>query len=124
MDTTSTPHAPMKIVATERLIPAYLEKLGRQNSLAAIVALLIVAFSVFSLLFPIGEISNGAFISGMLCILASLIGASWAWTTAYRARRGALQLDSRYQLAWFLIGTGLLANGLGRTYVTYLSYNR
>jgi len=124
MDTTSTSHAPMKIIATERLIPAYLEKLGRQNSLAAIVAMLIVAFSLFSLLFPIGENSNGAFISGMLCILASLIGASWAWTTAYRARRGALQLDSRYQLAWFLIGTGLLANGLGRTYVTYLSYNK
>src|SRR6266567_1144966 len=124
MDTTSTPHAPMKIIATERLIPAYLEKLGRQNSLAAIVAMLIVAFSLFSLLFPIGENSNGAFISGMLCILASLIGASWAWTTAYRARRGALQLDSRYQLAWFLIGTGLLANGLGRSYVTYLTYNR
>src|SRR5437764_12612979 len=105
MDTTRTTHAPMKIIATERLIPAYLEKLGQQNSLAAIVALLIVAFSVFSLLFPIGENSNGAFISGMLCTLASLIVSSSAWGSPYRARRSALQADSRFALPWLFIST-------------------
>ena len=123
MNTLSKSGAPMKIIATERLIATYLEKLDRQNGLAAIGALLIVTFSLFVLLFHIGEAPNVALISDALCAVASLIGAFSAWTIVYRARRGALQLDSRYQLAWFLVGSSLLANGLGRAYVTSLIYN-
>jgi len=123
MDTLSKSGSPMKIIATERLISTYLEKLDRQNGLAAIGALLIVTFSLFVLLFHIGEAPNVALIPDALCAVASLIGAFSAWTIVYRARRGALQLDSRYQLAWFLVGSSLLANGLGRAYITSLMYN-
>jgi len=123
MDTLSKSGSPMKIIATERLISTYLEKLDRQNGLAAIGALLIVTFSLFVLLFHIGEAPNVALIPDALCAVASLIGAFSAWTIVYRARRGALQLDSRYQLAWFLVGSSLLANGLARAYVTSLMYN-
>lgn len=124
MDTLGEVNAPVKMNATERLTPAYLEKLNRQNGFVTLVAWLIFTSSLVVLLFHIGGDAYSAFISNALCILAALIGAVLAWTATYRARHGALQSGSRYQLAWLLIGAGLLANSLGRAYVTYLTYNK
>lgn len=43
-----------------------------------------------------------------------------AFITAYRARYGPLRLQSSRQLAWLLVGLGLMANCLGGLYYTYL----
>src|SRR5438067_203198 len=112
----------MKYIATERLTHAYLQKLGRQNYLATGVVVLIVIVSLFWMLFHIGGEHTVGLFSHSIYTLGSLLGASWAWTTSYQARRGALELERHYQFAWLLIGLGLLANGLGGAYFTYLEY--
>lgn len=94
----------MKYAATERLTPAYLQKLGRQNTVATGVVVLIFTGSLCWMLFHIGGDRTIGLFSDTIYTLGSLIGASWAWTTSYRGRRGALELEPRYQFAWLLIG--------------------
>src|SRR3989442_978867 len=103
------PEVCMKYLATERLTHAYLQKLGRQNYLATGVAILIVTISLFWMLFHVGGDRTAGLVSSSSYTLVSLLGASWAWTTMYRARRGVLELEPRYQFAWLLIGLSLLA---------------
>ena len=113
----------MKYNATVGLTSAYIQKLGRQNKIATGVAVLIVTVSLFWMLFHIGGDRTVGLFSDTIYTLGLLMGASWAWIISYRARRGALQLELRYQIAWLLIGLGLLADGLGRAYFAYLEYN-
>ncbi len=111
-----------KMSATEELTLAYLRKLSRQNYIATASATLIVTFSLIWLIFQFGGYAGMAvtlFANSMYAV-ASLIGAYWAWMTAYRARYGPLRLEPRHQLAWLLIGIGLFANGVGGIIYTYL----
>src|SRR5947209_7008343 len=113
----------MKYNATVGLTSAYLQKLGRQNNFATGVAVLVVTISLFWMLFHVGGDRTVGLFSDSICTLGLLMGATLAWTTCYRARRGALELEPRYQLTWLLIGLGLFADSLGRAYFDYLEYN-
>src|SRR6266851_16607 len=113
----------MKHKATVRLTSAYLQKLGRQNNFATGFAVLVVTISLFWMLFHAGGDRTAGLFSDTIYTLGSLMGASLAWITSYRARWGALELKPRYQFAWLLIGLGLLADGLGGAYFAYLEYN-
>jgi hypothetical protein len=104
----------MKYAATERLTPAYLQKLGRQNIVATGVVVLIFTVSLFWMLFHIGGDRTIGLFSDIIYTLGSLIGTSWAWTTSYRGRRGTLKLEPRYQFAWLLIGLGSVCKWSGQ----------
>ncbi|HLI07751.1 MAG TPA: GAF domain-containing sensor histidine kinase [Ktedonobacteraceae bacterium] len=103
----------MKAIAVERLTRSYLGKLYFQNYLAAIATFAIVSLSVYWLVFRIGGQYTVTLFSDSLYAASSLIGAWWAFVTAYRMRYGPVKMESRYQLAWLLIGIGLLANSAG-----------
>jgi Histidine kinase-, DNA gyrase B-, and HSP90-like ATPase len=52
--------------------------------------------------------------------LTSFVGATWAFITSYRSRYGPLKLQPSRQLAWLLVSLGILVNGLGSIYFTYM----
>jgi GAF domain len=110
----------LKATVNDELTRAYLQKLGWQNYLATTIFVVLVTVSIFWSLFHIGSDNGLKLLSNIMYPLSSAIGAIWAFTTAYRARRGPLRLERHYQLAWLLVGLGLLANCLGGIYFTYL----
>ncbi len=103
-----------------RLTLPYLRKLERENYLALATVVLLSAAGLFGLLFHIGGASDPYLVSNVMYPLTSLVGACWAFITAYRARYGPLKLQPSHQLAWLLVGLGLTANCLGSIYYTYM----
>jgi len=110
----------LKTHATTKLTRAYLQKLDRQNYLATTFAVLIATFSLFWMLFHIGGNDVVALFSDFMYGIAGFIGATFAFTTVYRARRGPLRLSSAHQLAWLLVSLGMLADSIGGFYFAYL----
>lgn len=110
----------MRITATPQLTRAYLKKLGRQNYFATAGSIVIITAGFFWLLFHLGGNTAVTFVGDALYAVTAWIAAWWACTTARRARHGAVRLDPRLQLAWLLIGIGLVTNGIGDSYYTYL----
>ncbi|MDQ6644370.1 MAG: hypothetical protein M3Y76_07960, partial [Chloroflexota bacterium] len=110
----------MSTTVNDELTRAYLQKLGRQNYVATTIFVVLVTISVFWFLFHIGGDRGLTLLVHIMYPLSSIIGAVWAFITAYRARNGPLRLERHYQLAWLLTGLGLLANCLSRSYFTYL----
>ena len=110
----------METLATTKLTRAYLQKLDRQNYLATAFAVLIVTFSLFWMLFHIGEDTVAGMFSDVMYSVAGFIGAVFAFTTVYRARRGPLRLSSTHQLAWLLVSLGMLADSIGGFYFAIL----
>ena len=96
------------------------KNLGRQNYIATTIFVVLATISIFWSLFHIGGDQGLMRLSNIMYPLSSMIGAFWALITAYRARRGPLRLERHYQLAWLLVGLGLLANCFGGIYFTYL----
>lgn len=94
--------------------------LDRERYLAFAITVLLSLLGLCSILFRIGQQAYPDLVSNIMYPLTSFVGASWAFLTAYRARRGSLRLASQHQVAWLLIGAGLLANTLGSLYYTYL----
>ncbi len=80
---------------------------------------LIITFGLLGILVPRKD-QNLALVFSLLSLLAPLIGTSWAWMTAHRARSGPVPMPFGYQCAWFVIGLAVLTSGLSRAYVTYL----
>ena len=113
----------MKTVATEKLTLAHLQKLDRSIYIATASCILIVILSLFWMLFRLGGDKNTVTFADSAYAVTSLIGAYWAFSTAYMARKGPIVLVPRHQLAWLFVGCGLLVNSLGGTYYTYLEYN-
>lgn len=103
----------MKAIATGQLTRIYLGKLNFQNYLAVIGSFLLISLSLYWLVFRIGGRDVVTLFSNSMYAISSLIGAWWAFVTVYRMRFGPVQMESRYQLAWLLIGLGLFANALG-----------
>jgi signal transduction histidine kinase len=103
-----------------RLTLSYLRKLERENYLALAAVILFIAAGLFGLLFHISGNNNPDLVSNIMYPLTSFIGAGWAFITAYRARYGPLKLQLSHQLAWLLVGLGLMANCIGGVYYTYL----
>jgi signal transduction histidine kinase len=112
----------LKTTATDKLTRPYLQKLSRQNYFATVLTILIVIFSLFWELYQFGGKKNTIYFADSMYAVAAWIGAFWAWRTAYRTRFGPLRLEPRHQLAWFLIGVALFANGIGGAYYTYLEW--
>lgn len=110
----------MKTTVTADLTRDYLQRLERQNYLATMILVVIVTISIFWCLFHIGNSTVLELFSNLMYPLSSAIGALWVGMTAYRARRGPLRLAPHHQLAWLLIGLGLLANCLGAVYYAYM----
>ena len=110
----------MKTTVTADLTRDYLQRLERQNYLATMILVVIVTISIFWCLFHIGNSTVLELFSNLMYSLSSAIGALWVGMTAYRARRGPLRLAPHHQLAWLLIGLGLLANCLGAVYYAYM----
>ena len=98
---------------------ASVEKRGRHYGRVIGQIVRIIAFGLLGILVPKKDQSL-AFVFCLLSLLAPLIGTSWAWMTAHRARSGPMPMPIGYQCAWFLIGLAVLTSGLGRAYVTYL----
>ena len=103
----------MKAIATGRLTRSYLGKLSFQGYFSVIVTFVIISLSVYWLVFRIGGQNTVTLFSDSMYAVSSLIAAWWAFLTAYRMRFGPVRMEPRYQLAWLLIGLGLLANSLG-----------
>ncbi len=112
----------MKTVAINKVTLAHLRKLDRSVYIATACSILLVSCSLFWMLLRFGGDENTILFSNIAYTIASLIGAYWAFSTAYMARKGPILLTPRHQLAWLFVGLGLLANSLGGIYYTYLEY--
>src|SRR6266487_4260549 len=112
----------LKTTATEKLTRDYLQKLHRENYVATACTIVIVIFSLFWELYKLGGQEHTIYFADAMYGVAAWIGSFWAWRTAFRARFGPLRLEPRHQLAWFVIGFALFANGIGGFYYTYLEW--
>lgn len=112
----------MKTVARTELRRDYLRKLDQQNYLATGIVMVIIVVSVFWLLFRVGGDNAVTLYSDLMYGVSSLIGAYFAFLTAYRALRGPLRLESPHRVAWLLVGIGLLCDSLGGFIFAYLEY--
>jgi len=110
----------MKTNTEARLTLSYLRKLERENYLAMAAVIFLSAAGFCGLLYHVGGRSDPDFVSNIMYPLTSFVGASMAFITAYRARYGPLKLQPSRQLAWLLVGLGLMANCLGGLYFTYM----
>ncbi|HWZ19735.1 MAG TPA: hypothetical protein VNW73_13130, partial [Ktedonobacteraceae bacterium] len=110
----------MRTQTDARLTLSYLRKLERENYLALAAVVLLSAAGFCGLLYHIGGSSYPDYVSNIMYPLTSFVGAAMAFITAFRARYGPLKLQPSRQLAWLLVGLGLLANCLGGLYYTYL----
>ena len=110
----------MKTNTDARLTLSYLGKLERENYLALAAVILLSAAGFFGLLYHIGGSAYPDNVSNIMYPLTSFIGAAMAFITAFRARYGPLKLQPSRQLAWLLVGLGLMANCLGGLYYTYM----
>ena len=113
----------MKTVAINQLTLAHLRKLDRSVYIATASSILLVSCSLFWMLLRLGGDENTILFSDSAYAFTSLIGAYWAFNTAYMSRNGPVLLTPRHQLAWLFVGVGLLANSLGGVYYTYLEYS-
>ena len=110
----------MKTKTDARLSLSYLRKLERENYLALAAVVLLSAAGFCGLLYHVGGSTYPDNISNIMYPLASFVGAGLAFITAYRTRYGPLKLQPSRQMAWLLVGLGLLANCIGGIYYTYL----
>lgn len=110
----------LKTVVGERLTRAYLRKLSWQNYVATAIAVILVTFSFLWMLFQLRGTDVTGQLANILYAVASFIGALWTGCTAFRARYGPVRLAETHQLAWLLISLGLLCDGLGGAYYSYL----
>ena len=110
----------MKTKTDARLTLSYLRKLERENYLALAAVVLLSAAGFCGLLYHVGGSAYPDYVSNIMYPLTSFVGAGLAFITAYRARYGPLTLQPYRQLAWLLVGLGLLANCIGGVYFTYM----
>ncbi|HET8842578.1 MAG TPA: GAF domain-containing protein, partial [Ktedonobacteraceae bacterium] len=117
--------ASIKIINSEQLTSQYIQKLERQKFRAVALLLFLVTLSFVSLCFHREDSPDpdilAIFANGMYT-LTSCVAAWWAFSVTYRASRPPLILASHHRLAWFLIGLGLLINGLANVYYGYAQY--
>ncbi len=114
----------MQITATNDLTLAYTQKLGRYNFIAGAIGIVFFTGSFLWMLFQIGGVRGNIIFGDATYPATALIGAVWAYRTTFLARFGPVRLSERHQLAWALIGTGLVAEVIGGTYYLYLEYSK
>ena len=109
-----------KATATEQLTARYVQKLSRENYLAAAVTIFITTISLLWMFVKPGGHEATIFYGDSLYAVANWIAAFWVLRIVYRATRGPVLLDKKYRRAWLFIGIGLIANGIGGAWYTYL----
>lgn len=112
----------MTTVANERLTPAYLHQRDCEFFLALAGGVLLLALGLVWMLFRFGGETTTRYFAEIQYIGVAWVGAFLAFVTAYRMRRGPLQLQVRHQLTWFLVGLGMCSSGLGQAYFAYLDH--
>ena len=104
----------MRSITTNKLTHAYLERPARDNYIAIALTVTLIILSIFWITFRIGSNSDTALYTQIMYGVTAFLGALWAFRTAYVAQFGPVRLERQHQLAWLLIGSGLLANCCGR----------
>lgn len=112
----------MQVTTTDKLTFAYTQKLDRYNYIAGAIVIVFFTTSFLWMFFHIGGVRGNIIFGDATYAVSALIGAIWAYRTTFLAHYGPLRLGVRHQLAWALIGTGLIAECLGGTYYLYLEY--
>ncbi|HZO74303.1 MAG TPA: ATP-binding protein [Ktedonobacteraceae bacterium] len=110
----------MKTITTNRLTSTYLSRVERFNYGATALSIVIIVLSIFWMLFSIGSSPDTTLFAKIIHPTAIILSAFWAFQTAWRARYGAVRLEPRYQLAWLLIGLGLIIQMAKGFYYGYL----
>jgi signal transduction histidine kinase len=113
---------PMKIITTDRLTSAWLQKLKRYNIAATGLAVLLVAFSLFWMLFRLDGNEATIHFADIAYCVAALLGAAWTFQSLYRGQHGPVHIFSRQIVAWRLIALALLFLCAGGAYYAYLDY--
>jgi signal transduction histidine kinase len=104
----------MRSITTNKLTHTYLERPARDNYIAIALTVTIIILSIFWIVFHIGSDSDTAMYTQIMYGVSAFLGALWAFRTAYMGKYGPVRLERQHQLAWLLIGLGLLANCCGR----------
>src|SRR6202790_5849444 len=97
----------MKSILNAKLVRPDLRKFEPEKYLAIAVIIFLTLTGMLGMLFHVAEVAFPDLISNILYPLTSFIGASWAFTTAYRARWGPLRLEIKQHIALFLFFLGL-----------------
>jgi signal transduction histidine kinase len=114
----------MRSITTNKLAHAYLERPARDNYIAIALTITIIILSVFWIVFHIGSSSSGtAMYTQAMYGVSALLGALWAFRTAYMGKHGPVHLERQHQLAWFLIGLGLSSIVCGRVISLFQQLN-
>ncbi|MGZ3612040.1 MAG: ATP-binding protein, partial [Ktedonobacteraceae bacterium] len=112
----------MKTIVTDKLTLIYVQKLKRYNYLATAAALVIAVFSEIWMVLHVGGDKGNTLFADLMYSFTALIGGIWACQTGYRGRHGPIQVGSRHQLVWFLVGLGLFFTSIGGIYFAYLEW--
>ncbi|HZR42109.1 MAG TPA: hypothetical protein VFB12_18460, partial [Ktedonobacteraceae bacterium] len=110
----------MKAMTTGMLNAGYLRELRRDNGVATIIAVCVTMTGLLWMVFRFGGNEITALFVHWMYGLAGFTGAFWTLRTVYRARRREVELAASYQLAWLLIGLGLLVNGIAGISLVFL----
>ena len=111
----------MKTITTSRLTNIYLAKLERYNSFATILSVIILILSTLWMIFAIGGPARTAFFVSIVYTIIAILSTLWTFQTVYRARYGAVQMETRYQIAWLLVGLSLTIIMIESIYYTALA---
>ncbi|GHO46244.1 sensor histidine kinase [Ktedonospora formicarum] len=109
-------------IASDRLTNVYTKGLQRGKYVALAILICMTLASILGFFFHVAEDRYPDLVSNIMYPLASGLGSTWGFLTAYRAYRGPLRLGKAYVLAWLLIGMGLMSNCLGGLYYTYAEW--
>jgi signal transduction histidine kinase len=104
----------MRSIPANKLAHVYLERPARDNYIAIALTITIIILSVFWMTFRVGSDSATAMYTQIMYGVSASLGALWAFRAAYMGKYGPVRLERQHQLAWLLIGLGLLANCYGR----------
>src|SRR5437660_1709097 len=110
----------MKTITTSRLTSIYLSRAERLNYGATALSTGIIILSIIWMLLTIGSSTNTTLFAKIIHPTAIIFSSFLAFQTAWRARYGAVRLEPRYQLAWLLIGLGLIIQMAKGIYYAYL----
>ena len=112
----------LKPTATEKLTARYLRKLSQREYIATASMLIIVSMSLLWMLLKIGGDHNNMLFADSMYAISGWIAAFWIFRVVFHARYGPLRLEPRHRLAWLLIATGMVANGIGGAWYAYLEW--
>ena len=112
---------------TSQLHASHLTRADIQRSdlrlyMAVTFSMLCILLSFFWMFFHVGGDRGTILFADLAYAVTSFLGAGWAFRVVCKSHFGPFQLEQRHELAWLLIATALLMNGMGGLYYTYMEY--